>query len=240
MRVPTFLKGAVAGGVGATVVMGASVALAGSGIGGVFNLGQSNTVDETTSLSGTKAGPQLQVTNSSTGSGATGLGVNVPVGKPPFAINSTTMVPNLNADQVDNYHASQLTRIGQAKGYDQVTVDSTSSSDIAIVTVKAPMSGYVYAHGEASAHAGAAVETVSLSIIPDTGAPTPSQIADVGDAYAPIGVSYVIPVVPGTHTYALHATSCCSNTPASFRNARIIAEFKPFNWQGTKTGALHP
>jgi hypothetical protein len=44
----------------------ATTALGGSGVGGAFNLGQVNSVDGTTSLTGTTAGPQLQVTNHST------------------------------------------------------------------------------------------------------------------------------------------------------------------------------
>src|SRR6266545_3518427 len=44
----------------------ATTALGGSGVGGVFNLGQANPVDATTILTGTTAGPQLQVTNAST------------------------------------------------------------------------------------------------------------------------------------------------------------------------------
>ena len=45
MRINTFLKGALAGGVGATAVLGATAAFAGSGIGGVFNLGATNTTN---------------------------------------------------------------------------------------------------------------------------------------------------------------------------------------------------
>ena len=37
----------------------ATTALGGSGVGGVFNLGQSNTVDGTTALSGTTAGSYI-------------------------------------------------------------------------------------------------------------------------------------------------------------------------------------
>jgi len=48
----------------------ATTALGGSGVGGVFNLGQSNTVDGTTALSGTTAGSQLQATNNSTAASA--------------------------------------------------------------------------------------------------------------------------------------------------------------------------
>ena len=70
-----FLKGAAAGGVGAAVVMTATVALAGSGVGGIFNLGQGNTVGATTAPSGSTAGPQLQVGNgyTSTDAAATAL-----------------------------------------------------------------------------------------------------------------------------------------------------------------------
>jgi hypothetical protein len=44
----------------------ATTALGGSGVGGVFNLGEVNSVDGTTALTGTTAGSQLQVTNAST------------------------------------------------------------------------------------------------------------------------------------------------------------------------------
>jgi hypothetical protein len=47
--------------VAATV--GASAALAGTGVGGIFNLGVTNTVDATSDLSGNFDGPQLRVTN---------------------------------------------------------------------------------------------------------------------------------------------------------------------------------
>jgi hypothetical protein len=47
----------------AALVFGAVTAFAGSGVGAVFNLGQANTVNGTSSLSGSTAGPQLKVTN---------------------------------------------------------------------------------------------------------------------------------------------------------------------------------
>jgi hypothetical protein len=86
----SFLKGAVVGFVCA-VLGGATVALAGSGVGGVFNLGQANTVNAKTSLSGSTATPQLQVTNSNTNAGATGLSVASASSSPTFyAANSST------------------------------------------------------------------------------------------------------------------------------------------------------
>jgi hypothetical protein len=69
----TFLKGAFAGGVGAALVLTATAAIAGTGIGGIFNLGQSNTVNATSALSGASVGAQLQVTNSSTDKAAQGI-----------------------------------------------------------------------------------------------------------------------------------------------------------------------
>src|SRR6266511_1419733 len=48
-------------------------ALAGSGVGAVFNLGQVNPVDATSTLKGTSAGAQLQVMNASSAAGALSL-----------------------------------------------------------------------------------------------------------------------------------------------------------------------
>ena len=52
----------------------ASVAVAGSGIGGVFNLGKWYTVDAITKLAGSAAGSSLQINNNSTGYGGHGPG----------------------------------------------------------------------------------------------------------------------------------------------------------------------
>ena len=59
------VKAAVAGGIAGAFIVAGTAALAGTGVGGVFNLGQSNTVNVPTKLSGMTAGPQLQVSNSS-------------------------------------------------------------------------------------------------------------------------------------------------------------------------------
>ena len=93
-----FLKGVVLGAIVSTLTLAASVALAGSGIGGVFNLGQANTVDKTTTLTGSSVGkPQLQVTNTSTAAGASGIAISVASGKPPLRVNSSARVAKLNA-----------------------------------------------------------------------------------------------------------------------------------------------
>ena len=92
-----FAKGAVVGALIATVSLVAATAYAGTGIGGVFNLGQSNSVNSTTTLTGGAAGPQLNVKNTSTASSATGIQIATAAGRPPLVVNSAAQVLNLNA-----------------------------------------------------------------------------------------------------------------------------------------------
>jgi hypothetical protein len=88
--------------VAAALTLGtASAAFAGSGIGGVFNLGKTNTVNAITKLTGSVAGSSLQIINNSTNAAATALDLQVATGKPPLKVNSTTKVANLNADSLD-------------------------------------------------------------------------------------------------------------------------------------------
>jgi hypothetical protein len=77
-----FGRGVVVGAATSTVVLMAATALAGTGVGGVFNLGQVNSVNATSTLTGAKAGRMLQVTNTSAGAGATGSGSPFPRASP--------------------------------------------------------------------------------------------------------------------------------------------------------------
>jgi hypothetical protein len=79
----------------------ASTALAGTGVGARFQLGQTNTVNAVTKLVGSVAGPSLQIDNNSTNAAATALDLQVEAGKAPMKVNSGTKVTNLNADEVD-------------------------------------------------------------------------------------------------------------------------------------------
>jgi hypothetical protein len=103
---PTFFMGVVLGAIVSVVTLFGTAAVAGTGVGGVFNLGRTNTVNAKTTLTGSHAGSQLQVINSSSGKGANGIGINVAKGKSPLTVNSSTKVSNLNADYVDGQHAS--------------------------------------------------------------------------------------------------------------------------------------
>jgi hypothetical protein len=94
---PTFLKGVVLGAAVSSVTLVASAAFAGTGVGGIFNLGKYNPVNATTELAGSTNGNQLSVVNTSTGTNAAGIGISVHSGHPPLTVNSSTQVKNLNA-----------------------------------------------------------------------------------------------------------------------------------------------
>jgi hypothetical protein len=88
----------------------ASMALAGTGVNGVFNLGVTNTVNAVTQLvsgAGTGPnGPMLRIDNNSSATGATGLQILTEAGKPPMTVNTGTRVTNLNADRLDGKDSS--------------------------------------------------------------------------------------------------------------------------------------
>jgi hypothetical protein len=94
--------------VGALVSVAAS-AVAGTGIGGVFNLGAENTVAKTTILrsNGSFSGPQLRIKNDA---GGAALDLHVNSGKPPLTVDSTTEVANLNADLLDGLNSTAFAR----------------------------------------------------------------------------------------------------------------------------------
>jgi hypothetical protein len=112
------MRGVIVGAITSTLVLIAATALAGTGIGAVFNLGKTNRVDATSTLTGSTAGRMLQVTNSSGGSGAAGIGITVGTGKPPLVVNSSKKVGHLNADMVDGIDSTGMVKSGDAAGGD--------------------------------------------------------------------------------------------------------------------------
>jgi hypothetical protein len=89
----------------AAVLITTTSALAGSGVGGVFNLGQTNTVSQKSTLTGATSDVQLLVQNTGTG---TALNLVVAGGAAPFKVNSATKVASLNADQLDGLDSASL------------------------------------------------------------------------------------------------------------------------------------
>ena len=116
----TFAKGAALGAVTAVLTLGTTAALAGTGPGANFNLGKINTVNATSTLTGSATGSLLKIPNIGTGAGAQAISASsaggtaatikasntgggpsaefdVTTGHAPFTVNSTTEVANLNA-----------------------------------------------------------------------------------------------------------------------------------------------
>jgi hypothetical protein len=87
-----------------------TTALGGSGTGSTFNLGRSNSVSKQTVLTGSAGrAAQLKVRNRGRGPA---LEAVVRRGVPPFRVNSSGRVANLNADLLDGIHASGFYRAG--------------------------------------------------------------------------------------------------------------------------------
>jgi hypothetical protein len=116
----TFVKGIALGAVISVLTLGATAAFAGVGVGAPFNLGKTNKVNATSTLTGSATGSMLKVPNTNTGAGAQAINASsaggtaatmranntgggpagefdVTPGHAPFTVNSATEVANLNA-----------------------------------------------------------------------------------------------------------------------------------------------
>jgi hypothetical protein len=127
-----------------------SVALAGSGVGGVFNLGKTNTVNAITKLTGSVAGSSLQIFNNSTDAAATAMELRVASGKPPLKVNSTTKVANLNADRLDDKDSTELAPILRAQQDGIANGQLVSgTTEVNSVAIEAPVDGVLMISGTA-------------------------------------------------------------------------------------------
>jgi hypothetical protein len=104
----TFLKGVALGSAVSLMTLAATAAFAGTGVGNVFNLGESNRVNARSQLAGATRSAVLNVTNSDKSASASGVSIDVPDSDPPLVVNSTTKVKNLNADLIDGRRASDF------------------------------------------------------------------------------------------------------------------------------------
>src|SRR5918995_3280731 len=92
--------------VAALTLVAASTALAGTGVGATFNLGQTNTVNAISKLVGNNFGSQLVIDNNGNGPA---LNLQVEPGKPPLVTRfDAGKATNLDADKVDGKSAEEL------------------------------------------------------------------------------------------------------------------------------------
>jgi hypothetical protein len=124
----TFFKGVALGAVVGSLTLVGTAAVAGTGVGAVFNLGKTNTVNGTTALTGSTNGQQLHLVNTSTGSAAAGLGIQTATGKPPLVVNSTTKVTHLNADLLDGINSAALQKRVTAQCANGTAISAVSAN----------------------------------------------------------------------------------------------------------------
>jgi hypothetical protein len=108
---------------GLALVVAASPAVAGTGIGAIFNLGRTNTVNSTTTLTGKSTSRLLQLTNTSTGAA---LQLTTKSTVAPMKVNSSVVVTNLNADKLDGADAADLMKANAHP--DAATLDGIDST----------------------------------------------------------------------------------------------------------------
>jgi hypothetical protein len=111
------------------VVLAAVLASSGTAVAVSFVLGTTNTASTTTTLKSPVNGAALQLTNTNStgGTSARGLGINVPAGRPPMTVNSSVKVTNLNADKLDGNDSSAFLAAG-GKATDADKLDGLDSN----------------------------------------------------------------------------------------------------------------
>ena len=246
------LKTVIAGAAGAIVAMGAlfgGTALAGTGVGAVFNLGQTNTVNGQSVLTGsTPNGAALKIVNTGTATAATALKLQVPSDHPPFVTNGTGKVINLQADTVDGASANELARVAIAA---KETLEGSPSTDIqATVSITAPKNGFVRLDGQVTIYDGFQIPNcndcqVYVRVHDETnGVDSAITFFQGGDGAAfsadTIPVTWVFPVTPGAHTYSLRtAQNAISGNGYDIFNPVLIAQYVPYGGTGSATSLGH-
>ena len=213
--------------VAAITVATATAALAGTGVGGVFNLGVTNTVNAITTLKGSVSGPSLRIDNDSANLAATALDLQVEPGKAPLKTNSGTKVTNLNADRLDDQDSDQLAPILRAQqDVNSSGVDVSGTQQINSVSINAPVSGVLMISGTAFVNSRETSPTnYILNPKLDGTSVTPAgwgayfAANSSGNEGSRFELSYTVsqPVSAGTHTVAQELGGFLS-TPAFFYN----------------------
>lgn len=241
------LSGAVAGAVGAVLAIGALAggsALAGTGVGGVFNLGQTNAVNATTTLTGTPSGPSLSIKNNSTAPGSSTLSLSPAAGRPAITVDNKVLNPQLNAQYLGGYTASGLSRIGMDET--ETLFGSSATDTRATVTIQTPAAkGFVVVDGSVVIYDGftsPCTPCFAYVYLHDvsTGADSPvafESLDSTSSGARTIHTRWVFPVTTaGNHSYTLTtAQNAVSGGPAAFYNPQVTVQYVPFGATGSGT-----
>ncbi len=245
-QILTAVIAGAAGAILAVVALFGGTAIAGTGVGAVFNLGQTNTVDAQSVLTGSrKNGALVRVVNTGTGTGTTALNLQVPDGKQPFVTNGTGKVINLQADTVDGQSADELARAAGQSGTPSPW-GGTNRMVLQTVTITAPQQGFVFLSGSVNAYysdSGCDYCSVQLrfhDVETNTDTVTSGTVTvPGGNIYEPLALSVTLPVTAGTHTFQLVGSwlDPAEGAEPSWYDSSASALFFRFNGSGTSVAS---
>jgi hypothetical protein len=222
-----FTSGIVAGAAGAPLILGQSNGASGK---------------TTTLTSNQDGGAVFKIVNSGDhralylqATGKTPLKIQGPAGKAPMTVNSNVAVTNLNADEVDGWHANEITRIAFAN--DDAVVSGANGR--ITTTITAPSRGWIAITGSAFVHniSGSTPDTVECAIEVNNAEITGSERffdvdsdTDGDDVPCSTTVGYRV-CGSGTYTIDLEFRDVAALT--AINDASLTAVFSPFSGAGS-------
>ena len=219
----------------------ASAALAGSGVGGVFNLGKTNTVNAITTLVGSVSGPSQRIDNNSTNSAATALDLQVEPGKTPMKVNSTTKVAKLNADRLDDKSAEDLSRVAVMNTATTTELPADGISEVTYgdpLSITAPAAGFVRINGNVTVRnsgcsSGCEFQAFARHI--NSGSVSIPQEDEALSARGNAGLDAVFPVSAGVNTFDIRLRRFSGNGELDGWWGVLTAEYTPYGSTGGGT-----
>ncbi len=218
-----------------TLVM-ASAAWAGSGVGGVFNLGVTNSVDAITTLVGSVAGPSVRIDNNSTNAAARALDLQVEAGKPPMTVNSTTKVAKLNSDSLDGKSSEQLSRVGQMATGATLALTPSLQTYGGQLSITAPASGFVRVNGNVTVlnsgcTSGCQFHAYVRHVQTNTLTPVPSD-GEALTTYGNASLDGVFPVNTGVNTFEIQLSRDSGTGTLNGWWGMLTGEYTPYGSTG--------
>lgn len=195
------------------LILGAATAALGA-TGGNFVLGGANTAGAVSKLTANIADPALQLVNTSTGSGATALNLQVAGGKPPMRVNSSAKVANLNADQIDGKDFGAFGAQEAINQYGPLPIEQTFTSKGGTLIISASGSGF--RSSSTTQHEGYIGMVITIDGQPEESG---SHYAGSGIIYANERDSHKAFVSPSTVVRGLPAGTHTIRVDPSYDNA---------------------
>ena len=230
-----------------SLVLGlATTAVAGTGAGAVFNLGQTNTVNAMSKLVGSIAGPNLVIDNNSNDARATALNLQVEAGKAPMKVNSGAKVANLNSDKLDGIDSAAFGRLAESSSSATGTTLQATDQSIATVNITpGTPSGYITANAHIAWESSdlTSTSTVYAALyVPEEdrylNAWYALETIGTGNQYTNLAVTGALPVTSGgTKTVELRVRRDNFGSGTIKARADVVAAYFPFNGAGGSMAA---